>query len=122
MEIVCPGECLGGGLVRGDTIDIFSEPITFVHRGAFNSSTLNGLSFLDLDWVGAAGIITNVIATGAHSGISWGDDWVKLNMQGIGPAGTVAPDLEVEHVPLPTVLSLFGLGLAGLGWSRRRKA
>ena len=36
--------------------------------------------------------------------------------------GQVTVDFEVEHVPVPATFALFGIGLAGLGWSRRHKA
>lgn len=36
-----------------------------------------------------------------------------------GVPGT--PDCELNAVPAPATLALFGLGLAGLGWSRRKK-
>jgi hypothetical protein len=32
------------------------------------------------------------------------------------------PATSPSPVPLPTTLALFGIGLAGLGWSRRKKA
>lgn len=34
---------------------------------------------------------------------------------------TYPPDVTWSQVPVPATLALFGIGLAGLGWSRRRK-
>jgi PEP-CTERM motif-containing protein len=36
--------------------------------------------------------------------------------------GIDSVQLESHNVPVPATLALFGLGLAGLGWSRRKKA
>tara|TARA_R110001592_G_C12983118_1_gene734363 strand:- start:69 stop:881 length:813 start_codon:yes stop_codon:yes gene_type:complete len=55
---------------------------------------------------------------------NWGDTSYQTGMayDGITVGGvSIDPD-EPNLVPVPTTLALFGLGLAGIGWSRRKKA
>ena len=50
------------------------------------------------------------------------DSYELIPTSNNGAAGGQAVGFLVEHaVPAPATLALFGLGLAGLGWSRRNK-
>jgi hypothetical protein len=57
--------------------------------------------------------LSSVVFTGVGgptNGYSFGLDDINVTLSGGNP------------VPAPATLALFGLGLAGLGWSRRKKA
>lgn len=50
-----------------------------------------------------------------------GTDFFGFDDMTIGSVQQVVPD-PVQTVPLPTTVALFGLGLAGLGFARRRRS
>ena len=70
--------------------------------GSFFESCSNG-SFCDVSDVAPFNNRTSV----------WAYDVLNVTSAELPPEG---------NVPTPATLALFGLGLAGLGWSRRRKA
>jgi hypothetical protein len=60
--------------------------------------------------------------------ITFGLDSTSLKLQESNCEGectsflsTIEPTVEWSRVPVPATLALFGIGLAGLGWSRRKK-
>lgn len=57
--------------------------------------------------------VINVLASGTTS--------LQYDMPTNGPRGPSMSGLVISSVPAPATLALFGLGLAGLGWSRRKK-
>ncbi|WP_350143878.1 PEP-CTERM sorting domain-containing protein [Haliea sp.] len=46
----------------------------------------------------------------------------KVDTLGLGVNEILALTTRTATVPTPATLALFGLGLAGLGWSRRKTA
>jgi len=118
---------LGGGTLRfwiGD----FDDP-----NGPNPPAATYSFFYLDLPLAyGTAGWVTNSIDTTAYSWVQFanqngrpvGDLLSDPQQWGIGlfgaadtPGGTLALD---NFIPSPAPLALIALGLAGLGWTRRR--
>lgn len=68
---------------------------------------------------GGSGAGAGAAPVGGGSGAGGGATPVGGGGQGAGPGGTPPPG---QPVPEPATMLLVGSGVAGLGWSRRRKA
>jgi hypothetical protein len=97
-----------------ETADVFISSdfgASFTFLGIATTATVSGF---DLGTIGFTDNVNAVKVVGLDNfGGSPGFDLAFVQ----GLEGSVV----IDPVPAPTTLALFGLGLAGLGWKRRRK-
>ena len=96
-----PANPAAGITVTGTKFDLTTIMETITFSGDFNSYSLSG-DFSDL-------VSVNFLAI-----IGVGSEFLIDNI--------VVNEPSVVPVPAPATLAIFSLGLAGLGWSRRKKA
>jgi len=98
----------GNDILTGERFEVYGE------GGAFLGSTSITPGSPDPSQVGFLGVISDV----AISRIFFDED---SGSDDIGIAGLSFGTLPTVPVPVPPSVALVGIGLASLGWSRRRK-
>ncbi len=69
-----------------------------------------------------AGEYNDVYLAGGNSIYRYGMDGTQLNSFTWGDTSILYTDVAFQKVPAPAALGLFGFGLAGLGFARRRRS
>lgn len=111
-------------------IDASSISVTQVFGSPIGTGAGEVLVLGDLDWLGLTGKIVGISGFSTNEGpditandITFTDHEVRFTMSpNVWAANSFARwDLVTEHIPEPETIALFGLGLAGMALSRRKK-
>jgi hypothetical protein len=103
------GSLVGGNDDRG----------VFPGQNIFDATVL-GLNLSAGDYTAVVSYWTNFSETLDGYGINATGGSYTINIQGANVLATPAPAPGPARVPAPATLALMGLGLAGLGWKRRK--
>lgn len=109
------GDALGG--LEGD----WDESGYTTGFGLEYSSIVDGLFSMSFTSTSGEFTITSIQATGYGANQSLVQVTPSV-FSATNPDPDPEPDLDPVPVPVPATIALFGIGLAGLGWSRRKKA
>jgi hypothetical protein len=111
--------------------DVDDKSITMSRSGgvSFSQSTFNGFSFTDVngtieDFVAVTVDASTTLVGFDASRVSFTADSLYLNFEGLS-GGDLFAKVNVSFtsaVPEPSIIALFGLGLVGIGFARRRQS
>ena len=90
-----------------------------IDSSATETLVLNAISIADLQADGLIGVTVQVQDQGGGSASSFVFDRSELTVNSTKNTGD--QNVNASALPEPAPLALLGLGLAGLGWSRRKK-
>lgn len=139
--IVGAGTEFSGGIEHASFTDLTADILVDVTSSGFTVTGLQTsgwtghgggganlrIDLSDLDWVGLPGEIIGINDLGgAHSVFNLGfgphSAFVEFeNMSFSIDGSTRSFSFDVRHIPEPDALALFGLGLLGLGFARRKR-